>query len=160
MPRVDRQFWDDAATLRVLAVAIADVDMDGRDDDITTLLSLMDDWAPDAETPPTDGAAVPVRGLGALSEMLEALADRYPQSPAREVAELLREMDEANKAYLDDRTTGDPSRTYTRWRNRQRPKLLRLRQLLALSPNASFHSQPADDPDRQLRIAVIPGAAP
>lgn len=160
VPLVDRRFWDDAANLRVLAVAIADVDMDGRHNDITTLLSLMDDWAPDAETPPTDGAAVPVRGLGALSEMLEALADRYPQSPALEVAELLREMDEANEAYLHDRNTGDPSYTYTRWRRRQQPKLRRLRELLALSLKASFRSRSADGPDRRAADPAISGAAP
>ena len=81
VPRIDRQFWRDPAALRVLAVAVADNTMPGRSDDITALLSFMDDWAPVAEAPPTDGAAVPVRGLQAIAEMLEALVDRYPRSP-------------------------------------------------------------------------------
>jgi hypothetical protein len=78
VPRIDRQFWRNPAALRVLAVAVADGTILGRSGDITTLLSFMDDWAPVAEAPPTDGAAVPVRGLGAIAEMLEALVDRYP----------------------------------------------------------------------------------
>ena len=131
VPRIDRQFWQDPAALRVLAVAVADGSMPGRCDDITALLSLMDDWVPEAETPPADGAAVPVRGLGAIAEMLEALADRYPQSPARDVSELFRDMDEANKAYLNALNGGDPFPTYTQWRRRQQPKLVRLRELLA-----------------------------
>lgn len=130
VPRIDRQFWDDAATLRVLAVSVADTDMPDRGKDIVTLLSLMDDWAPGADTPPTDGAPVPVRGLAALAEMLLALSVRYPQSPARELSELLTEMDEANKDYLSRRNTGDPAVTYRSWRKRLEPKLSRLRQLL------------------------------
>jgi hypothetical protein len=85
---------------------------------------------PEAKTPPIDGAAVPVRGLGAIAEMLEALADRYPRSPARDVSELLRDIDEANKAYLNEVNTGDPFTAYTRWRNRQQPKLIRLHEIL------------------------------
>ena len=135
VPRIDRQFWQNPAALSVLAVAVADSTLPGRRDDITTLLSLMDDWVPEAETPPTDGAAVPVRGLEAITEMLEALAERYPGSPARDVSGLLRDMDEANKAYLNDLSSGDPLRTYTRWRSRQQPRLIRLRELLA-SPSA------------------------
>jgi 3',5'-cyclic AMP phosphodiesterase CpdA/thymidylate synthase len=131
VPRIDRQFWQDPAALRVLAVAVADSSMPSRGDDIKALLSLMDDWAPEADTPPADGAAVPVRGLGAIAEMLEALAIRFPRSPARDVSELLRDMDEANKAYLTDLNAGDPFPTYTRWRSRQQPKLARLRELLA-----------------------------
>ena len=110
VPRIDRQFWQNPAALSVLAVAVADSTLPGRRDDITTLLSLMDDWVPEAETPPTDGAAVPVRGLEAITEMLEALAERYPGSPARDVSGLLRDMDEANKAYLNDLSSGDPLR--------------------------------------------------
>jgi hypothetical protein len=108
VPRIDRQFWRDPAALRVLPVAVADGTMTGRGDDITALLSLMDDWAPEAEAPPADGAAVPVCGLGAIAEMLESLAARYPQSPARDVCELLRDMEEANKAHVNDLNTGDP----------------------------------------------------
>ena len=131
VPIVDRVFWRDATVLRVLAVAVADGDMPGRDKDIATLLSFMDDWVPGDEGPPVDGAAVPVRGLDALAEMLEPLAVRYPGSPAREVSELLREIDEANRSYLRDRNTADPSRTYARWRSRLAPKLARLRELIA-----------------------------
>jgi hypothetical protein len=134
VPLVDRVFWRDAAELRVLAVAIADGDMAGRYKDIATLLSFIDDWAPGDEGPPVDGAAVPVRGLDALAEMLEPLAVRYPRSPAREVSELLGEIDEANKSYLRDRNTADPSRNYARWRSRLAPKLARLRELLARPP--------------------------
>jgi 3',5'-cyclic AMP phosphodiesterase CpdA len=130
VPRIDRQFWKDPAVLRVLAVAVADSSMPGRGDDIMTLLSLMDDWVPEAKTPPADGAAVPVRGLGAITEMLEALTDRYPQSPASDICELLRDMDEANKTYLNDVKTGDPFPAYKRWRSRQQPKVIRLREIL------------------------------
>jgi hypothetical protein len=104
--------------------------MPGRSEDIMALLSFMDDWAPVAEAPPTDGAAVPVRSLGAIAEMLEALVDRYPESPAREVSEVLRDMEETNKAYVNDLNTGDPLTAYRRWRRRQQPKLARLRELL------------------------------
>ena len=130
-PSIDRQFWRDPAVLRVLAVAVADSTMPDRSDDITALLSFMDDWAPVAGAPPTDGAAVPVRGLGAVAEMLEALVDRYPRSPAREVSEVLRDMEEANKTYVNDLNTGDPLTAYRQWRGRQQPKLARLRELLA-----------------------------
>lgn len=119
--------------------------MSARRDDITALLSLMDDWAPEAETPPTDGAAVPLRGLEAIAEMLGALADRYPGSPASDVCELLRDMDETNKAYLNDLKNGDPFSSYKRWRRRQQPKLVRLRELLAppsaVGPNGTASSE-------------------
>jgi hypothetical protein len=135
VPLVDRVFWRDAMELRVLAVAVADAGMPGRDQDIATLLSYMDDWAPEDKGPPVDGASVPVRGLEALAEMLEPLAVRYSRSPAREASELLREIGEANKSYLLERnTTTDPSRTYARWRSRLAPKLARLRELLARPP--------------------------
>jgi 3',5'-cyclic AMP phosphodiesterase CpdA len=134
VPLVDRVFWRDATELRVLAVAVADGNMPGRDEDILTLLSFIDDWAPGDDGPPVDGAAVPVRGLNALVEMLEPLAFRYRGSLAREVSELLREIDEANKSYLRDRNTADPLRTYVWWRGRLAPKLARLRELLARPP--------------------------
>jgi 3',5'-cyclic AMP phosphodiesterase CpdA len=134
VPLVDRAFWRDAAELRVLAVAVADDGMPGRGKDIATLLAFIDDWAPEDDGPPVDGATVPVRGLAALAEMLEPLAVRYPASPAREISELLREIDEANKSYLHDRNTADPSRTYARWRGRLAPKLTRLRELLSGPP--------------------------
>jgi len=69
-----------------------------------------------------------------MADMLETLAVRYQRSPAREVSELLREIDDANKSYLRDRNTADPSRTYARWGGRLAPKLARLRELLARSP--------------------------
>jgi 3',5'-cyclic AMP phosphodiesterase CpdA len=137
VPRIDRQYWQDPTALRLLAVAVADSTMPSRSDDINALLSLMDDWAPEAEAPPTDGTAVPVRGLGAVADMLEALAVRYPQSPAHAVGELLRDIEEANKAYANDLNTADPLRSYREWRRRQRPKLLRLRELLMPSPTAA-----------------------
>jgi 3',5'-cyclic AMP phosphodiesterase CpdA len=129
VPSIDREFWRNPAALRVLAVAVADGTIPGRSDDIATLLSFMDDWAPVAEAPPIDGAAVPVRGLGAIAEMLEALVDRYPL-PAREVSEVLRDIEQANKAYMNDLNTGDPFEAYRQWRGRQQPKLARLRELL------------------------------
>ncbi len=60
VPRIDRQFWRDPAALRVLAVAVADNSMPGRSDDITALLSFMDDWAPVAGAPP-NGVALRAR---------------------------------------------------------------------------------------------------
>lgn len=136
VPRIDRQFWRDPTALRVLAVTVAGGTMPGSSNDIAALLSFMDDWAPVAEAPPTDGAAVPVRGLGAIAEMLEALVDRYPQSPAPEVSEVLRDMEEANKAYMNDLNTGDPLTAYRQCRGRQQPKLARLRELLAPAATA------------------------
>jgi hypothetical protein len=117
--------------------------MPGRSDDIMALLSFMDDWAPVALAPPTDGAAVPVGGLGAIAEMLEALVDRYPQSPAREVSEVLRDMEEANEAYVSGSNTGDPFAAYRRWRGRQQPKLARLRELLI--PAATVASEASEE---------------
>jgi len=142
VPRIDRQFWRDPAALRVLAVAVADNTMPGRSDDIMALLSFMDDWAPVAGAPPTDGAAVPVRGLGAVAELLEALVDRYPRSPAREVSEVLRDMEEANKTYVNDLNTGDPFTAYRQWLSRQQPKLARLRELLI--PAATVPNETAE----------------
>lgn len=136
VPSIDRQYWRDPTALRLLAVAVADSTMPGRSDDINALLSLMDDWAPEADTPPTDGTAVPVRGLGAIADMLEALTTRYPQSLARDVGELLRDIEEANKAYANDLNTADPFPAYRQWRRRQRPKLRRLRELL-MPPSAA-----------------------
>jgi 3',5'-cyclic AMP phosphodiesterase CpdA/thymidylate synthase len=130
VPRIDRLFWDNAASLRLLAVAVADADMDGRAADIATLMSLMEDWAPNGAMPPVDGQPVPSHGLRALAEMLTALADRYPESPASRMSDLLNEMDDANKAYLRERNTGDPTDTYRRWRTRQQRRFDELRELL------------------------------
>jgi len=144
VPRIDRLLWQDPDSLRALAVAVADRHMSGRDKDIATLLSLMEDWAPQAEAPPTDGAAVPTRGLAALANMLAALADRYPVSPAREIGDLLREMDDANTPYLAKRDTGDPLRAYRHWRAPQLRRITRIRELLAphaLSPSGSTPTQ-------------------
>ena len=142
VPRVDRLFWQQPDSLRVLAVAVVDRHMPGRDDDIATLLSLMEDWAPRAEAPPTDGAAVPTRGLAALADMLDALAERYPMSPARETGELLREMDEANASYLEKRNTGDSLRVYRQWRGRQLQRITRMRGLIAPSAPSSSGTAP------------------
>jgi 3',5'-cyclic AMP phosphodiesterase CpdA len=131
VPRVDRLFWRDPDSLRLLAVAIADVDIPRRDDDIITFISLMEDWAPHAEAPPTDGAAVPTRGLTALASMLAALADRYPTSSAHEIGDLLREMDDANLAYLTKRDTGDALRAYKQWRTSQLRRIDSIHRLLA-----------------------------
>lgn len=148
VPRIDRWFWHDPDSLRVLAVAIADPHMADREKDIAVLMSLMDEWAPQAGEPPTDGAPLPTRGLSALADMLAALADRYPTSPAREVGELLREMVEANALYPDKRVAGDRSRTFGQWRNPQLRRLTRVRELLAphrVSP-AVQPTSPADCP--------------
>ncbi len=123
----------------MLAVAVADLDMPRRNDDIATFLSLMEDWAPRAEAPPTDGASVPTRGLVALANMLAALADRYPTSPAREIADLLREMDYANESYLEKRDTGDPLRTYKKWRTSQLRRISSIHELLAHQPGNPDH---------------------
>jgi 3',5'-cyclic AMP phosphodiesterase CpdA len=142
VPRLDRQFWQDPDSLRVLAVAVAD-HMPDRDSDIRTLMSLLDDWAPEAEAPPVDGAPVPTRGLAALASMLAALAVRYPTSPAHEISDLLREMDEANMLYLDKRDTGDMPRVYKQWRTSQLRRISRIRELLALQTTSSARP-PAD----------------
>ena len=144
VPRIDRLLWQDPDSLRVLAVAVADRHMSGRDKDIATLLSLLEDWAPRAEAPPTDGAAVPTRGLAAVANTLTALADRYPTSPAREIGDLLREMDEANTPYLGKRDTGDPLRAYRQWRTPQLRRISRIRELL--SPHAAPPSGPPQPP--------------
>lgn len=130
VPALDRQFWQDPDSLRVLAVAIADREMPGRDQDVATLLSLVEDWAPQAAAPPTDGAPVPTLGLAALANMLIALADRYPRSSARAVGELIRDMDEANAMYLGQRDSRDALAAYRRWRSSQQRRLTALRKLL------------------------------
>jgi len=144
VPRLDRQFWQDPDSLRVLAVAVAD-HMPDRDSDIKTLMSLIDDWAPEAETPPVDGAPVPTRGLAALASMLAALTARYPASHAREISDLLREMDEANMLYLDKRDTGDVPRAYKQWRTSQLRRITRIRELLTLQTTSPTATPPADD---------------
>lgn len=131
VPRLDRLFWQDPDSLRVLAVAIADLGMPGRASDIATFLALIEDWAPQAETPPTDGPAVPRRGLAALANMLTVLGSRYPASPARDVGDLLREMDDTNAAYLATRESGDTLRAYRQWRTPQLRRIARIQELLA-----------------------------
>jgi 3',5'-cyclic AMP phosphodiesterase CpdA len=131
VPRVDRLFWRDPESLTVLAVAIADPDMPGRDNDITTFMALLEDWAPHGEEPPTDGAAVPTRGLAALANMLTLLAERYPTSSAREIGDLVQEMDDDNVSYLGRRGTGDTSRAYKRWRTSQLRRINDIYELLA-----------------------------
>jgi predicted phosphodiesterase len=138
VPRIDRQFWQDPDSLRVLAVAIADSHMTDRDNDIATLLSLTDDWAPQSAAPPVDGAPVPTRGLAALADMLAALANRYPRSAAGATGELLREMDDVNARYLEKRNTKDASRAYRQWHASQSSKIARLRELLV--PDAATPS--------------------
>jgi 3',5'-cyclic AMP phosphodiesterase CpdA len=145
VPRLDRQFWQDPDSLRVLAVAVADPNMPGRDIDIATLMSLLYDWAPQAETPPVDGAPVPTRGLAALADMLAALAERYPPSPAHEVGELLRDMDEANGLYLEKRDTRDALPAYRQWRTRQLHRITRIRELLASHTTSPSQSKPSAD---------------
>jgi 3',5'-cyclic AMP phosphodiesterase CpdA len=131
VPLIDRQFWQNPDSLRVLAVAVADHDMPSRDVDIASLLSLIGDWAPQAATPPADGAPVPTQGLAALADMLSVLADRYPTSAARETSELLREMHEANALYREKRNTREASRAYEDWRIPQLARITRFRELLA-----------------------------
>lgn len=131
VPRIDRLLWQDPDSLRVLAVAVADRDMPARGTDIAAFLSLMDDWAPHASAPPTDGAPVPRRGLAALADSLAVLARRYPDSPAQEVCDLLGEIDEANAAYLAAREFGDPLRAYANWRVPQLRRIKRFNELLA-----------------------------
>ena len=90
----------------------------------------MDDWAPVAGAPPTDGAAVPVRGLGAVAEMLEALVDGTPVACPSRSARCSVIWRGANKTYMNDLNTGDPLTAYRQWLSRQQPKLARLRELL------------------------------
>jgi 3',5'-cyclic AMP phosphodiesterase CpdA len=142
VPRLDRQYWQDPDSLRMLAVAVADHTPD-RDSDIKTLISLMDDWAPQAEVPPVDGAPVPTRGLTAVASMLAALTVRYPMSPAREISDLLHEIDEANILYLNKRNTGDVSRVYEQWRTAQLRRITHIRELL-LQIISSTDTIPAD----------------
>lgn len=91
----------------------------------------MDDWAPQAESSPTDGPAVPRRGLAALADMLAVLGACYPASPARDVGDLLREMDDTNAAYLATRESGDTLRSYGQWRTPQLRRISRIHELLA-----------------------------
>jgi hypothetical protein len=76
--------------------------------------------------------------------MLAALTARYPTSPAREISDLLREMDEANMLYLDKRDTGDMPRAYKQWRNSQLRRITRIRELLALQTASSTATPSAD----------------
>jgi hypothetical protein len=144
VPRIDRLLWQDPDSLRVLAVAVADLDMPEREKDIATFLSLMDDWAPQADAPPTDGAPVPKRGLAELAGMIAVLAARYPTSPAQEIGDLLRDMDEANTPYLARQEPGDAVRAYGQWRRPQLRRINRIHDLLA--PQAVSPSGSATEP--------------
>lgn len=128
VPRLDRKFWQDAESVRVLAVAVADVAAPHRAADLELLLGLLEEAAPAADEPPADGAPAADPGLTALVAALEALGTRYPDSPAHDAADLLRDIRDANRHYL--RTRGGDSAVYHEWRNTVQRKLARLRDLL------------------------------
>jgi hypothetical protein len=65
-----------------------------------------------------------------LADMLAALAGRFQESPAREIGEFVREMDEASALYLEKRDAGTAPRAYKQWRSSQLRRITRLRGLL------------------------------
>lgn len=130
VPLIDRVAWDDPQALQVLAVAVADMDLDGREGDLMRVQDLLSDWAPDEAHPPVDGAPVPAYGLGVLSRAVGALADRYSDSPARTAATLLEDLAEANERYVGTRDSAEPNKAYADWRRRVQPKLDQLTALL------------------------------
>jgi 3',5'-cyclic AMP phosphodiesterase CpdA len=132
VPRIDRLFWKGPDQVRVLAVAIADEGAENRSTDVSEFLRLLDDWEPEAEEPPADGAPVPGPGLAAIANILSELETRYPSSPAKAVAEVLRDLDEQNRIYLEARDGANARAAYKKWRGKVRPKLTKVRELLAL----------------------------
>lgn len=130
VPRVDRRFWKNPESVRVLAVAIADEKAPRRGEDLADLLALLDDWDPEDLTPPADGAPVPGPGLAAIADTLTELAARYPNSQAMAAATALRDIHEANDRYLANRDQPDATSAYKAWRSRVRPKIQQLRTLV------------------------------
>lgn len=134
VPAIDRLSWSEPHELQVLAVAVADTRMSGREAELARLLSLLRDWKPTAADPPADGAPVPAHGLAQLTAVVAALAGRYPASPASEVAALMQDIVDANEIYGHGSDGADPSKSYKSWRTRVLPKLERLEELLAPPP--------------------------
>jgi len=130
VPQVDRVAWHDPASIWIMALAVADVDMPGRGERIRELEAIVGDWLPPSELMPRDGAAIPRRGLYALHEALKALAAIYENQSANDAAEILKEMHESSQAFGASQQEGAGFDEYTIWRERQQELLRRLSRLL------------------------------
>lgn len=133
VPEIDRLSWSAPHELQVLAVAVADTDMAGREEVLTHVVSMLKDWKPSDPEPPVDGAPVPAHGLPLLTTTVSALASHYPDSPAREAAELLQDIVQSNELYGRASELSDSQEAYKQWRRRVLPKLDRLEEILATS---------------------------
>lgn len=133
VPEIDRVSWSTPEELRLLAVAVADVNIDGRPADMARVVALLKDWKPLEDEPPADGAPVPSHGLRLLMEALAAVGTRYPTSPAREAADLLQDVGELSDLYRQA-AEADPLGSYKQWRRRVLPKLDRLEERLLAPP--------------------------
>jgi 3',5'-cyclic AMP phosphodiesterase CpdA len=151
VPKIDRLAWTDPIRIWTMAVAVADADMSARDEELKQLRVLMDDWRPTADTPPRDGAAVPVRGLMIVAQALEAISSRYPESNAALVAELTRQMHDANVSYAQGDTSEKPIEAYRQWRSRQIRRLDSFNTLLTEPESRKPHLRKHAKPRRNSR---------
>jgi 3',5'-cyclic AMP phosphodiesterase CpdA len=136
VPYIDRLVWQDPTRLWTLAVAFVNPSLADRNVDLDELRRLMDDWRPQAELPPEDGAAVPVRGLAVLAEAIAVLAERFGNNAAQEAARLLRDVHERNLTYAEKRIGSTNQRkAYGLWRKDQLERLDRFAEMI--KPSAS-----------------------
>jgi 3',5'-cyclic AMP phosphodiesterase CpdA len=136
VPQIDRLAWSDPAQLWTMAAAMADVQMTGRGPRITQLRSLMEEWRPKTDGPPTDGPAVPMQGLTLLTQALESFAPLYPEGPASKAADVTRQMDEVNTNYRCSPSERH-SDAYQQWRSRQLQLLDRFAELTTAPVSAT-----------------------
>lgn len=131
VPYIDRLVWQNPARLWTLALAVADAGLANRDADLAELRRLMDDWRPQAEEPPEDGAAVPVRGLGVLADAIDVMAERFGNNAAGEAATLLRDVHERNLTYANKRVgSSNQRKAYALWRKDQMERLERFAEMI------------------------------
>lgn len=135
VPYIDRLVWQDPSRLWTLAVALVDTRMPQRDAELRALGALMDDWRPEAEQAPEDGAALPIRGLALLAEAVAVLAARFNNDSAAEAATLLRDIHERNLTYAAKRVgSANQRKAYAAWRSDQIERLDRLATMIIPTP--------------------------
>lgn len=136
IPRIDRLAWRELPAIWKMALAVADRDMPGRSERISELEAVVSDWLPPAAGPPSDGAAIPGRGIEALHEALNSLAAAYGSRSAAEAAAIVLEMHESNKAFGATQQAGAGYSEYRTWHERQQGLLSRLSGVLAAGQEA------------------------
>lgn len=131
IPRIDRLAWREPPAIWKMALAVADLNMPGRNERIRELEAVIGDWLPPAADPPRDGAAIPERGLEVLHEALQSLAAAYGSSRAADTAAIVLEMLESSRTFATSQRAGAGYTEYAAWRERQHRLLNRLSTLLA-----------------------------